>query len=215
MSMLQWQRTKAKDGEKPTYSFEEVNGQTLIVTRDNERDIFQHEFSIGDEFITYNGLHVKMISLNPNGGSKESGYYIIVREITKDGLGKKTDVSAQNQIDIVYKNAFETKVNEALKSSKEARAKRLALAPKKAKYCMTQVRVFDRNPDVVAEVLLRAEGICEACKSKAPFAKKSNGEPYLEVHHIIPLSKNGDDTVKNAIALCPNCHREKHFGCSS
>ena len=26
------------------------------------------------------------------------------------------------------------------------------------------------------------------------------------------LEAIGDDTVKNAIALCPNCHRELHFG---
>ncbi|WP_196607201.1 HNH endonuclease [Pectinatus frisingensis] len=34
---------------------------------------------------------------------------------------------------------------------------------------------------------------------------------YLEVHHVIPLSKDVDDTADNAIALCPNCHRELHF----
>lgn len=41
---------------------------------------------------------------------------------------------------------------------------------------------------------------------------KVNGEPYLEVHHVIPLSQNGEDTLENAEALCPNCHREKHYG---
>lgn len=33
-----------------------------------------------------------------------------------------------------------------------------------------------------------------------------------EVHHKVPLSAGGDDTVENAIALCPNCHRKAHFG---
>ena len=72
--------------------------------------------------------------------------------------------------------------------------------------------VFRRNADVVAEVLLRASGICESCGNAAPFFKKKDSTPYLEVHHELPLSKGGDDTIENAIALCPNCHRERHYG---
>jgi 5-methylcytosine-specific restriction protein A len=26
------------------------------------------------------------------------------------------------------------------------------------------------------------------------------------------LASDGDDTVENAVALCPNCHRRAHFG---
>lgn len=74
------------------------------------------------------------------------------------------------------------------------------------------IEVFDRNPDVVAVVLQRANGNCECCKKPAPFIRKSDNTPYLEVHHTIPLAAGGDDTVKNAEALCPNCHREKHYG---
>jgi 5-methylcytosine-specific restriction protein A len=73
-------------------------------------------------------------------------------------------------------------------------------------------RVFDRDADVVAEVLARANGKCEGCGAIAPFTGKAKGEPYLEVHHIVPLAENGDDTVENAVALCPNCHRHRHFG---
>nr|WP_275041241.1 HNH endonuclease signature motif containing protein [Halomonas meridiana] len=46
----------------------------------------------------------------------------------------------------------------------------------------------------------------------APFNRKSDGSPYLEVHHRKPLAEGGDDTVANAIALCPNCHRAAHYG---
>ena len=73
-------------------------------------------------------------------------------------------------------------------------------------------KVYVRNPDVVAEVLYRAEGSCEGCGKEAPFFRSSDGSPYLEVHHRNPLAEGGDDTVENAIALCPNCHREFHFG---
>jgi len=95
---------------------------------------------------------------------------------------------------------------------RQERLARLANAPKKPKTIRTVSTAFMRNPDVVAEVLFRADGACEGCKKPAPFVSKATGDPYLEVHHITPLAQGGDDTVDNAWALCPNCHREKHFG---
>lgn len=71
---------------------------------------------------------------------------------------------------------------------------------------------FRRDAVVVVEVLKRAAGYCERCKKSAPFIKETNREPYLEVHHKIRLADGGEDTVENAIAVCPNCHRELHFG---
>jgi hypothetical protein len=68
---------------------------------------------------------------------------------------------------------------------------------------------FIRDPNVIAWVLAEADGICEACKSAAPFLR-AGGEPYLEVHHVRPLADGGPDTVDNAIACCPNCHRRLH-----
>jgi predicted HNH restriction endonuclease len=73
-------------------------------------------------------------------------------------------------------------------------------------------RAYRRDPDVIAEVLLRANGLCEKCNKNAPFIRASDGTPYLEVHHMIRLADGGEDTVENAIALCPNCHKELHFG---
>lgn len=72
--------------------------------------------------------------------------------------------------------------------------------------------VFIRDPDVVAEALLRASGKCEECASPAPFIRKADGHPYLEVHHKIPLAGGGRDTMDNVLALCPNCHRKAHYG---
>jgi predicted HNH restriction endonuclease len=35
---------------------------------------------------------------------------------------------------------------------------------------------------------------------------------YLETHHVIFLAHDGADKPTNVIALCPNDHREAHFG---
>jgi 5-methylcytosine-specific restriction enzyme A len=92
------------------------------------------------------------------------------------------------------------------------RLERLQAADKKpAKYVVVSTAYY-RNEDVIAAVLKRASGVCEGCKKQAPFFKKSDGMPYLEVHHRKRLADDGEDTVENAIALCPNCHRQSHYG---
>ena len=104
---------------------------------------------------------------------------------------------------------------EIIKSSSlpaKERQKRLNAAAAIPNKRTVSIVVYDRNPDVVAEVLCRANGSCEHCLNSAPFNRKSDGTPYLEVHHRIPLAQGGDDTVANAIALCPNCHRAAHYG---
>lgn len=109
-------------------------------------------------------------------------------------------------------NDFERKVVRSLSDSHAERQKRLREAPKKPKSMAVMVNVFVRNPDVVAEVLLRAKGLCENCHQEAPFRRRLDNTPYLEVHHKVRLADGGDDTVTNAIALCPNCHRKTHYG---
>jgi 5-methylcytosine-specific restriction protein A len=69
--------------------------------------------------------------------------------------------------------------------------------------------VIERDPYVAEFARRRANGICDLCNNKAPFSKRG-GDPYLEVHHVVWLSKGGPDTIDNTVALCPNCHRKMH-----
>jgi 5-methylcytosine-specific restriction protein A len=70
---------------------------------------------------------------------------------------------------------------------------------------------FVRDLKVKAWILSNAAGICECCQEKAPF-QYNDGTPYLEVHHVRRLCDGGPDTTANAIAVCPNCHRQLHYG---
>ncbi|WP_250452543.1 HNH endonuclease signature motif containing protein [Caballeronia sp. ATUFL_M2_KS44] len=99
----------------------------------------------------------------------------------------------------------------AMTEPAEVRRERLRNAPSRPEQLLVMARVFKRSPYVIAEVLLRANGICESCGAPAPFVRK-DGSPYLEVHHVTRLADGGVDEVSNAIAVCPNCHRERHFG---
>jgi len=119
-----------------------------------------------------------------------------------DGLPKLLKVS----------EVLQANVTTSLKLLRSERLDRLQAAPRFPTRFDVVTTAFDRNPDVIAEVLLRANGVCEKCHRPAPFSRGTDGSPYLEVHHWVPLAKGGEDTVENGGALCPNCHREVHFG---
>jgi hypothetical protein len=108
--------------------------------------------------------------------------------------------------------AFEKDVQRSRNDNIAARRARLATASSIPPKIQVQTTAFIRSSDVVAEVLERANGTCEGCGMKAPFIRRLDGTPYLEVHHKIPLAQQGKDEVANATALCPNCHRRLHFG---
>lgn len=69
---------------------------------------------------------------------------------------------------------------------------------------------YERNPECRRAVLLRSNGFCEYCGT--PGFIKPNGNTYLETHHIVALAEGGHDHPNNMIALCPNDHREAHYG---
>ncbi|MCO4879035.1 HNH endonuclease [Paraburkholderia caribensis] len=119
-------------------------------------------------------------------------------------------LASADQLEQVY-SSLERRIELASQDTREARQKRLLKAPTTPQEQYVLTRTFIRNADVITEVLARAGGYCETCEQPAPFLRR-NGEPYLEVHHVTRLADGGADTVANAIAVCPNCHRRHHYG---
>lgn len=68
-----------------------------------------------------------------------------------------------------------------------------------------------RSKAIRQYAIVRANGRCENCDKEAPFISIDGG-PFLEVHHIFRLSDGGPDRVECVAAICPNCHREAHYG---
>ncbi|NRR20986.1 HNH endonuclease [Brevibacillus sp. MS2.2] len=76
------------------------------------------------------------------------------------------------------------------------------------------VQYRERSRAVKLYLLKRANGVCEAYGSKAPFID-TKGDPFLEVHHTRRLSDGGPDHPEWVAAICPNCHRRAHYGLDS
>ncbi len=92
------------------------------------------------------------------------------------------------------------------------RSQALSLSSNTSVTRVGEITVRERKNIIKLYALARSGGICEACEEPAPFIRKNNGEPYLEVHHIIELSKEGSDSPMNVAAICPNCHARVTYG---
>ena len=109
-----------------------------------------------------------------------------------------------------FRQEQERKAKKTRRLSDKELTERAGNSRKKPGSRNTQSTQYDRDPYVAELARRRANGICDLCERHAPF-KKKNGDPYLETHHIVWLSKGGDDTTENTVALCPNCHRQMHI----
>jgi 5-methylcytosine-specific restriction enzyme A len=145
------------------------------------------------------------------------GYYQSVSGTKLPGLAALCEkyVKSANLAPVeltLFSADFDAETENALLLSSQQRQDRAREYSRKPNSVLVLTSAFVRNPFVKAEVLIRSKGICEMCKRDGPFKKKKDGELYLEVHHKIPLAEGGDDTIENAMALCPGCHREAHLG---
>lgn len=147
---------------------------------------------------------------------KHIKYYESVSGVTLRSLrlvAAKYEFSVPKPISLAEEEElFRAQVKLAFGATAEQRQAQLNASPKLPERIARLVATFKRSPYVVAEVLHRAAGVCGSCLKAAPFTRKKDGAPYLEVHHRKQLAHGGEDTVENAIAVCPNCHRELHYG---
>jgi hypothetical protein len=143
-----------------------------------------------------------------------TGVAILPKEFggARDGLWHRR--LKQLGFEIVEKGSDASLSYDVAKSFKLSRKTRLAKIAAEAKTPLAQLKVevtrFIRSPHVVAERLFISQGHCEECKKPAPFRRLVDNSPFLEVHHVEPLSNGGLDIVENTQALCPNCHSEIH-----
>jgi len=102
------------------------------------------------------------------------------------------------------------KARKVVKVSDQELEERALLSSRKASVASVNSTQYIRNPYVAEYSKRRAKGICQLCSKAAPFNDKG-GKPFLESHHIVWLARDGEDTIHNTVALCPNCHRKMHL----
>ncbi|WP_231478683.1 HNH endonuclease [Virgibacillus halodenitrificans] len=106
-------------------------------------------------------------------------------------------------------NRHKKQARSAKKMSDDELKKRAKLSSGKPGSMKSYAKIFERDQFIVEYAKRWAKGYCQLCEKKAPFLDKQ-GRPYLHTHHINWLSRGGEDTIGNVIALCPNCHERMH-----
>lgn len=75
---------------------------------------------------------------------------------------------------------------------------------------------YKRNIEKAKKSIVLSNFKCDLDNKHISFTSK-NDKPYMEAHHLIPLStqdyfENSLDVDANIVCLCPNCHRKLHYG---
>jgi hypothetical protein len=104
----------------------------------------------------------------------------------------------------------ETFQKEAERLSPEELREWIQLLDRRSTHWEGSTKYYQRRAIVSEYAKRRANGVCQLCQQPAPFVDIRN-RPYLEAHHVIWLSRDGEDTPENTAALCPNCHRKMHI----
>lgn len=110
-----------------------------------------------------------------------------------------------------YKRQHQDIIKAKTLSTEQLKAKISKINEEPIQFCVLTLK-YNRNPFLSEYIKRMANGTCQDCKQPAPFVSKHFNEPFLETHHVIPLSEGGFDRLDNLIALFPNCHRKRHFG---
>lgn len=180
------------------------NNNKIATSRTSGISMYLFEKFVDKEYV-YRG-QVKLVKdyytekqLDDNGDIRD--VYIFPLQLI-DNLGINENVLAENN-KILAKKAQKRTEEELLKIVNGKKGK-IASVRK------TNTTVFERDEDVAEFVKRRAKGLCELCGNPAPFTSK-HGAPFLEAHHVNWLSQGGSDSIENAVALCPNCHRKMHI----
>ena len=79
------------------------------------------------------------------------------------------------------------------------------------------VQAYPRSRTIAMMALSRANHKCEIDPTHQTFMRRVDTLPYMESHHLIPMSAQGNfnvsiDVPENIVSLCSSCHNEIHYG---
>ena len=140
---------------------------------------------------------------------------IVINAATgKPGAGFTAAISAANISAVqaeVYEEKDWSKLVQHINEENEATMYELNFVDEGTPLQKT-IKIRKRNQTLRNKVLKMSLGICEICNFDAKKIYGAQFENKIHIHHKKPLSLyNGEETsVKDLIAVCPNCHMILH-----
>jgi len=128
-------------------------------------------------------------------------------------------VSCVTQINEKRENIIDLQLNEILEAEGNVENSDDNLIKgaqkRKEKVRNGDVLTYPRNKEESLEAKRLSEWQCELNSNHLTFTSNINQKPYMEAHHLIPMSAQDYfeytlDFADNIVCLCPNCHRKIH-----
>lgn len=71
---------------------------------------------------------------------------------------------------------------------------------------------IDRGQSIINALKRILGAVCQICGTEG--FEKRDGDRYIEAHHLTQLARSTSNSLcsDNIILLCPNCHRQIHYG---
>src|SRR5690625_3059205 len=88
---------------------------------------------------------------------------------------------------------------------------------RKNKQDIKGTHTYPRSEIEMMKTKVNSNWECEISTSHKTFINEQLNKPFVEGHHLIPMSaqdqfENTIDFADNIVTLCPNCHRKIHYG---
>lgn len=79
------------------------------------------------------------------------------------------------------------------------------------------IKTWPRNASIAANSIIHSNYKCTFDNNHISFTSNKTKMPYIEPHHLIPLSEQSRfsvslDVEANIVSLCSNCHNCVHYG---
>ncbi len=144
--------------------------------------------------------------LSSRAGFKPDGedIWFIFEQDNKLWIGAMSEPLWRNQNQILVYDESEGDYQDSLQELDEVKLNKLK---------SRDVYVRDRKKAIKRMELASFQ--CEHDSNHSLFLSRATKKPYLEAHHLIPMSlqkntKTPLDTLDNIFCLCPHCHRAIH-----
>lgn len=116
----------------------------------------------------------------------------------------------------ILKNQAQKIIKTTNKNSSYKETYHLKKKPKQSKN-IYNIKKYQRDRLVKIHALINANYTCELNPSHKTFISKTNGKPFMQAHHLIPLEFEylfpySLDVEANVVSLCSMCHDEIHYG---
>jgi len=145
--------------------------------------------------------------LSARAGFKPDGDHIwyIFEQNNKLWIGAMSETHWRNQNQVLVYDESEGNYQDSLQELDDVKSSKLKSRD-----------VYSRDRKKAIKRMELADYQCEYDSSHNLFLSRATKNPYLEAHHLIPMSlqKTTDislDTLNNIFCLCPHCHRAIHL----